>query len=186
MPQLHNFTMEGGGRDVVGGLGRERQQLSAAWKGCPVRRGGREVPMNYLLLVSHGTMAPGLHSVLRMLLGDRPDVLSHSMEDGVSADEYVAALQEVLEPVDDDDALIVLGDIVGGSPLTNALNVIAERGLLANTVALGGMNLPMAIAALELLDEGVDATSVEQLLVMGKDGVRAVDLAIDDDEDEEL
>jgi PTS system N-acetylgalactosamine-specific IIA component len=75
---------------------------------------------------------------------------------------------------------------VGGSPLTNALNVIAERGLLANTVALGGMNLPMAIAALELLDEGVDATSVEQLLVMGKDGVRAVDLAIDDDEDEEL
>ena len=142
--------------------------------------------MNYLLLVSHGTMAPGLHSVLCMLLGDRPDVLSYSMEDGVSADEYVEGLQGVLEPVGDDDALIVLGDIVGGSPLTNALNVIAERGLLANTVALGGMNLPMAIAALELLDEGVDATSVEQLLVMGKEGVRAVDLAIDDDEDEEL
>ena len=142
--------------------------------------------MKYLLLVSHGTMAPGVHSVIRMLLGDRDNVLSCSMEDGVSADQFVSALEAVISPIDASDSVVLLGDIMGGSPLTNTLNTLTQHGLLANTVAFGGLSLPMAIAALELLDEGVDATSVEQLLVMGKDGVRAVDLAIDDDEDEEL
>ena len=90
--------------------------------------------MKYLLLVSHGTMAPGVHSVIKMLLGDRDNVLSYSMEDGVSADDFVVGLSNVLEPVGADDSLVVLGDIVGGSPLTNALNTITQKGLLARTI----------------------------------------------------
>ena len=35
--------------------------------------------MKYLLLVSHGTMAPGVHSVRRMLRGDRDNGLGYSM-----------------------------------------------------------------------------------------------------------
>ena len=43
--------------------------------------------MRYVVLVSHGTFAPGLHSVLKMLAGgDREDILSASMEDGMGAD----------------------------------------------------------------------------------------------------
>ena len=37
--------------------------------------------MRYLLLVSHGTFAPGLHSVLDMLVGKREDILSCSLRD---------------------------------------------------------------------------------------------------------
>ena len=44
--------------------------------------------MKYLLLVSHGTIAPGLHSVMDMLMGPRENILSYSMEDGVGAAEY--------------------------------------------------------------------------------------------------
>lgn len=37
--------------------------------------------MKYVVLVSHGTFAQGLHSVLKMLAGgDRADVLSTGME----------------------------------------------------------------------------------------------------------
>ncbi|MBS6385983.1 MAG: hypothetical protein KH394_02725 [Atopobium sp.] len=32
--------------------------------------------MKYLLLVSHGTFAPGLHSVMDMLMGPRENILS--------------------------------------------------------------------------------------------------------------
>ena len=143
--------------------------------------------MRYVLLVSHGTMAPCVHSVTKMLLGDREDVISYSMEDGVSADAYMEGLRTAIEPIGADDSVVVLGDIVGGSPLTNALNVLTEKGLIANTIALGGLSLPMAISALMAVDDGADdATLVESVMSEAREGVRQVVLELEGDEDEEL
>ena len=55
--------------------------------------------MRYLLLVSHGTFAPGLHSVLDMLAGKRDDILSCSLRDGEGADEYVSELEATIAPI---------------------------------------------------------------------------------------
>lgn len=143
--------------------------------------------MKYLLLVSHGTMAPGVHSVIKMLLGERSEVLSYSMEDGVSADAFVEALIEVISPITPDDSVIVLGDIVGGSPLTNTLNTLTGKGLLGNTVAFGGLSLPMAIAALMAIDDGLDGDAlVQSILSEAREGVRQVELAFDDEDEEDL
>lgn len=143
--------------------------------------------MRYLLLVSHGTMAPGVHSVLRMLLGERDNVLSYSMEDGVSADEFVAKLREVIAPITADDSVVVLGDIVGGSPLTNTLNTLTEAGLLAKTLAFGGMSLPMAISALMAIEDGLDDSALVQGVVAeAREGARQVELVLDDEDEEDL
>ncbi len=143
--------------------------------------------MKYLLLVSHGTMAPGVHSVIRMLLGDRDDVLSYSMEDGVSADAFVAELSKVIAPIGDEDSVIVLGDIVGGSPLTNTLNTLTQKGLLARTVAFGGLSLPMAIAALMAIDDGLDGDALaDSVIGEAREGARKVELALDDEDEEDL
>ena len=143
--------------------------------------------MRYLLLVSHGTMAPGVHSVIKMLLGERDDVLSYSMEDGVSADAFVAGLEGVIAPIGPDDTVILLGDIIGGSPLTNTLNVLTQKGLLARTTAFGGMSLPMAISALMAMDDGLDdASLVASVVSEAREGARQVELALDDDDEEDL
>ena len=143
--------------------------------------------MRYLLLVSHGTMAPGVHSVLRMLLGERDNVLSYSMEDGVSADDFVAKLREVIAPITADDSVVVLGDIVGGSPLTNTLNTLTERGLLPKTIAFGGLSLPMAISALMAIEDDLDDSSLIQgVITEAREGARQVELAFDDEDEEDL
>ena len=142
--------------------------------------------MKYLLLVSHGTMAPGVHSVIKMLLGEKDYVLSHSMEDGVSADDFVAALTSVIEPIEVGDSVVVLGDIVGGSPLTNTLNVLTQKGLLPQTIAFGGLSLPMAISAIMAIEDGMDdATLVQSVVDEAREGARQVVLALDEEEDEE-
>ena len=138
--------------------------------------------MRYLLLVSHGTFAPGMHSVLRMLMGDRPDVLSASLEDGMGADDFVARVNEALAPVTADDEVIVLGDIIGG----NTLNVLAERGMLARTTALGGMNLPMAMTALMGLETADTAGLVKQMLDEAQAGARQVELAAAEDDEDDI
>ena len=142
--------------------------------------------MRYLLLVSHGTMAPGVHSVIKMLLGDRDNVLSYSMEDGVSADEFVAKLREVIAPISAGDSVVVLGDIMGGSPLTNTLNTLTEQGLLPATLAFGGLSLPMAISALMAIEDDLDDSAlIENVISEAREGARLVELALDDDDEDE-
>lgn len=143
--------------------------------------------MRYLLLVSHGTFAPGLHSVLDMLVGKREDILSCSLRDGEGADEYVSELEKVVAPIAEDDEVIVMGDIIGGSPLTNALNVLAGRGLLARTRAFGGVSLPMALTAAFDLQADAPAALCASAVSEGQAAMREVELDLDDDdEDEEL
>ncbi|HIR91161.1 MAG TPA: PTS fructose transporter subunit IIA [Candidatus Limicola stercorigallinarum] len=141
--------------------------------------------MRYLVLVSHGTLAQGVHSVLKMLMGEREDVKSTSLQDGMGADEYIANLKELLGTVTPSDEVLLLGDIVGGSPLTNALNVLSELGLLPRTVALGGMNLPMAMTALMGLQTQDMSELAESMVNEARSGARRIAIVQDSDEDED-
>ncbi len=99
-------------------------------------------------MVSHGTFAPGLHNALGMMVGsDRSDILSTSMLDGMSADTFRENFTKLIEAVQPGDEILLLADIIGGSPLSTAMDIISQKGLLANTVAIGGMNLPLALGA---------------------------------------
>lgn len=141
--------------------------------------------MRYLVMVSHGTLAPGLHSVLKMLGNDAPNILSTSLVDGMGADEYVKNVKVLLAPVSADDEVVLLGDILGGSPLTNAMNTLAEKGLLAHTIAFGGMNLPMAMTAMMGLST-MDLDSLKQMMLQeGKNGMSELVIPTDDGDDED-
>lgn len=141
--------------------------------------------MKYVVMVSHGTLAPGLHSVLKMLGGkDREDVLSASMEDGMGADDFVLRFNETITGVKDEDEIILLADIIGGSPLTNALDVLSQRGMLRKTMAFGGMNLPMALTA-SMMKDTLDEKGLEELLLTeSRNAVQKMVLALDEDESE--
>ncbi len=109
--------------------------------------------MKYVVLVSHGTMAPGLHNALGMLAGEgREDILSTSLENGMSSTVYAEHVRNCISRITKDDEILLFGDLVGGSPLTTASNVIAEAGLLDRTVIIGGMNLPLVLSAVLMKD----------------------------------
>lgn len=109
--------------------------------------------MRYLVLVSHGTFAPGLHSALTMLAGsEREDILSTSLENGMSGDVFSENFKKLTDYITSEDEVILMGDIIGGSPLTMAMNVLGEKNLLDKTRVLGGMNLPMALNGVLLKD----------------------------------
>ena len=73
--------------------------------------------MKYVVMVSHGEFAPGLHSAVKMMTGDREDVLSTSLKDGMSADEFAENFRELVSGFQSDDEVILLADILSGSPL---------------------------------------------------------------------
>ena len=140
--------------------------------------------MFYVLMVSHGEFAPGLHTAVKMIAGDRDTVLSTSLKDGMGADEYAANVEKLVSNITPEDKLVVLADIMGGSPLTTAMNVLAEKGLLANTKAFTGMNLPMALTVI-LAGEGLEGSDLSEA-VLGETRTAVQEFVIPtDDEDEE-
>ncbi len=143
--------------------------------------------MKYVVLVSHGTFAPGLHSVLKMLAGgDREDILSASMEDGMGADAFTQRFQKTIEAVEEEDEVILLADIIGGSPLTNALDVLSQRGLLGRTRAFGGMNLPMALTA-SMMKDAMDMDALAaSMLQESKNAIQEMKLDAAEEEEADI
>ena len=140
--------------------------------------------MRYLILVSHGTFAPGLHNALGMMAGsDREDIRSTSLLDGMDVDTFRANFAELLGDITPEDEIILTADIIGGSPLTTALDVLTEKGLLGKTLAIGGMTLPLVLtAAFADADTPLDELEAE-LTGEAKDQIKRFALGGDEDDD---
>ena len=147
------------------------------------KRGGKNNEI--CSLVSHGEFAPGLHSAVKMMTGDREDVLSTSLKDGMSADEFASNFAELIKDFKADDQVILLADILSGSPFTNALNVLDQKGLLQNTLVIAGMNMPLAITAVLMKDNFDNVQDLKDtLLSEGRTGLTDFTVASDDDDED--
>lgn len=140
--------------------------------------------MRYLILVSHGTFAPGLHNALGMMAGsDREDIRSTSLLDGMDVDTFRANFAELVGDITPEDEIILTADIIGGSPLTTALDVLTEKGLLGKTLAIGGMNLPLVLTAAFADAETPLEEREQELTGEAKDQIKRFDLGGDEDDD---
>lgn len=145
--------------------------------------------MKYVVLVSHGEFAPGLHKAVNMLAGEeREDILSTSLKNGMGADEFADNFKKLLAKVSNEDEIILFADIVGGSPLATAANVIAQAGLLDRTRMIGGMNLPLVLSTV-LSKDIVDDINEEldsAIIPESREGIKDFTIEIEDGEDDDI
>ena len=134
--------------------------------------------MKYLVLVSHGEFAAGLKTSLMMLAGQRDDVIASGLPDGKTADEFAEIFKESVK-----DIHVLLADIVGGSPLTTALNVLAEKGLMEKTTTIGGMNLPLALTSVLMKDTLQGDSFVQAVLSEATTALQEFKVVEDDEDD---
>ena len=127
--------------------------------------------MRYLIAVSHGELASGLCGALEMLVGEREDVLHVGFKDGMGLPEFKENVKALIGPITEEDEVIVMADLISGSPLTTTMETIAEHIPLTNVRAIGGMNLPLAVTAIENEDESLDET-VEAMIECAMEQVR--------------
>ena len=141
--------------------------------------------MKYIVLVSHGMFAPGLHNALSMLAGEgRTDILSTSLKNGMGSTEFAENVRQCISVIGEEDEILLFGDLIGGSPLTTAADVIAAEGLLERTTMIGGMNLPLVLSAAMMKDAMETRELVETLLPEAKDMIQEFQVAVSENEDE--
>ena len=141
--------------------------------------------MKYLLLVSHGGLAEGLKTSLAMFAEDKMDqVIAVGLKNGKTVDDFAQDFRQAISGLTAEDSVIVLADIVGGSPLTTACSVLDELGKLDDAVILGGMNLPMAITSAVMKDMLEGDAFVQAVLPEAQAALQEFKIASDDEEDD--
>ena len=141
--------------------------------------------MKYVVLVSHGMFAPGLHKALAMLVGEeREDILSTSLENGMSSTVYAENVRKCISGITQEDEILLFADLVGGSPLTTAANVIAEEGLMNRTVMTGGMNLPLVLTAVLSKDDMETEELMDSLIEESREQLKRFEIANEETDDE--
>lgn len=141
--------------------------------------------MKYLLLVSHGGFAEGLKTSLAMFAGDKMDqVIAIGLKDGKTVDDFAKDFRQAISGLTAEDSVVVLADIVGGSPLTTACSVLDEVSKLDDAIVLGGMNLPMAITSAVMKDMLEGDAFVQAVLPEAQAALQEFKIASDDEEDD--
>ncbi|WEV44602.1 PTS fructose transporter subunit IIA [Streptococcaceae bacterium ESL0687] len=140
--------------------------------------------MKYLLLVSHGGLAEGVKSSLKMFTdGDLDHVIALGLKDKESVSDFSNRVRRELAGLDEHE-LIVLADIIGGSPLTSLMDLLSETKDLEDMVVLGGMNLTMALTAFVMKDILEADELRETVLKEAGDALKEFVISSDEDDDE--
>jgi PTS system N-acetylgalactosamine-specific IIA component len=105
----------------------------------------------------------------------------------MSADQFQDNFRELVAPITADDEVILLCDILGGSPMTKSLEVLSERGLLDTAIVLTGMNMPMAMTAVIMKDVLEDREALKNTIISeAQNAVAEFKPVADDDADDDI
>jgi len=122
--------------------------------------------MKYVVMISHGEFAPGLRSAVFMMTGPKDEVLCTNLRADMSADEFQENFRALVAPISPEtDEVILLCDILGGSPMTKSLEVLSEKNLLDKAIVLTGMNMPMAMTAVIMKDAMDDKEALTAAII---------------------
>lgn len=96
--------------------------------------------MKGVLLISHGEMAKGMMDTIALFFGDLKNVDYLCLYQDDNPDDFQRKLKDKIAFLDTGDGVIILGDLIGGTPLNQAAYLANDR-----ITVIGGMNLGMLL-----------------------------------------
>ena len=98
-----------------------------------------------IILASHGNFAEGILQSASMIFGEQENVKAVTLAPSEGPDDVKAKMQEAISSFDNQDEVLFLVDLWGGTPFNQANSLFeAHKDTWA---IIAGMNLPMVIEA---------------------------------------
>ena len=131
-----------------------------------------------IVLASHGDLAAGIKQTGSMVFGDQPSVAVVSLEPSMGPDDFRAKVEEAVASFEDQEQVLFLVDLWGGTPFNQISGLIEGHDSWA---IVTGVNLPMLI---EAYSARIDATKsahdiAAHLVSEGRKGVRVLPEALE-------
>lgn len=103
--------------------------------------------MTGFILASHGGLAEGILQSAGMVFGPQDDMKAVVLTPDMGPDDLHAKLMEAIKSLSDQEQVVFLVDLLGGTPY-NQCNRILEENPDKKWAIVSGLNLPMLITAL--------------------------------------
>lgn len=97
-----------------------------------------------IVLASHGELAAGVRQTGSMVFGDQENVAVVSLKPSMGPDEFRANLEEAVGTLEDQEQVLFLVDLWGGTPFNQTSALVKGHDTWA---IVTGLNLPMLIEA---------------------------------------
>ncbi len=124
-----------------------------------------------IAVISHGDMCKGILNSVSMVAGTMRQTESVSLKEGESPDYYRKRVKETIERLDTGEGVLVLVDLIGGTPF----NTICALSKELNVHIITGMNLAMLItASLERTKDMTMDTLTKKVEEAGAKGIRSL------------
>lgn len=104
-----------------------------------------------IVVAAHGQLATELIATAELIIGQLPSVVACNVSPALSPQEMEAELQKAILTVDRGQGVLVLADLVGGTPCTRSMALCRKARLEVVT----GVNLPMVLKAHSLRQKGL-------------------------------
>lgn len=113
-----------------------------------------------ILIVTHQKLGDALIDAAEFILGNRPDkVVSVSINITEPADKLRDKISDGIKKVNDNEGVIILTDMFGGSPSNLSYSFLEE----GRTEVISGVNLPILIKAINSRKD-LDITKLAQCI----------------------
>ncbi len=124
-----------------------------------------------IVLASHGGFADGIFQSAEMIFGKQENLAHVILKPDEGPDDIRAKMERAVASFDDQDQVLFLIDLWGGTPFNQANNLVKEH---EDTWAIvSGMNLPMVIEALGQRMASDNAHDIAKAIVKpGRDGIK--------------
>lgn len=124
-----------------------------------------------IVLASHGGFADGIFQSAEMIFGKQENLAHVILKPDEGPDDIRAKMEKAVASFDDQDQVLFLIDLWGGTPFNQANNLVKEH---EDTWAIvSGMNLPMVIEALGQRMASDNAHDIAKAIVkQGRDGIK--------------
>ena len=101
-----------------------------------------------IIIVTHGNLALELKSAMEHILGIQKNIEIISIKPDDDLEIKKSALEESIKKVDEENGVIILTDMFGGTPSNLAISLLK----LGKVEIISGVNLPMLIKLIGLRD----------------------------------
>ena len=120
-----------------------------------------------VLLVTHGNFSEAIIKSMELVFGRQEKLEALTLNHGDDVEELTRQVKERAKELDDGEGVLVLVDLLGGSPCNVTASCLKQEGLECVT----GLNLPMLISVLEEREDGTLRSMPKVAMVAGKTGI---------------
>ena len=120
-----------------------------------------------VLLVTHGNFSEAIIKSMELVFGRQEKLEALTLNHGDDVEELTRQVKERAKELDDGEGVLVLVDLLGGSPCNVTASCLKQEGLECVT----GLNLPMLISVLEEREDGTLRSMPNVGMEAGKTGI---------------